>query len=213
MPELFNEPGDIKAATRLYDHFASQVLSAEKEEPKIAMTMRVIAMPTLEDSDPTMVLSVGWVLKALLAGLPHGILGSVRLYRALAGIFRSDLERALRVRLATLAIVALTSEMQCALICAVFALLAVLFPVQRPISPASPEPEHADGNPVRPVAHSMSTERALMIFGPLLLGTSPDRDKTSEADVHLDSDEILVIGLVWTYWRDISRQLRAWASL
>lgn len=213
VPELFNEPGDIKAATRLYDHFASQVLSSEKEEPKIAMTMRVVAMPTLEDSDPTMVLSVGWVLKALLAGLPDGILGSDRLYLALVGIFRAELDVMVRIRLVTLAIVALASEMQCALICAVFALLTLLLPMEQPTSPPNPETEHADGTPVRPVAQSLNADRVLEVFGPLLLGTAPDRDKTIQRNVQLVYDELLVIGSVKKHWRAISRQLRGWASL
>ncbi|KAJ6144880.1 Rho GTPase activation protein [Penicillium chermesinum] len=58
--ELFVEPGDIKAATRLYNHFARQVLLAEKDERKIAMTTRVVSMPAIEsESNATAILSVG----------------------------------------------------------------------------------------------------------------------------------------------------------
>ncbi|KAJ5152253.1 hypothetical protein N7492_010548 [Penicillium capsulatum] len=215
VPDLFSEPGDIKTATRLYDHFASQVLSAEKEEAKIAMTMRVIAMPSLDDPDPTVVLSVGWVLKALLAGLPDGILGSDRLYQALVSIFRADLEIVERIRLVTLAIVALTSEMQCALVCAVFALLTALLPTgQDPSISAIPrDPEHADGIPDRPVAPCLQADRLFELFGPLLLGTSTHRDPTVQPNVQRAYEELLVVRLVQTHWREVSGQLRGWASL
>ncbi|KAJ5246608.1 hypothetical protein N7468_001591 [Penicillium chermesinum] len=125
--ELFVEPGDIKAATRLYNHFARQVLLAEKDERKIAMTTRVVSMPAIEsESNATAILSVGWVFNGLLAGLPGGILGSARLYHILSSIYLQNIPNPGLSRLIALAIMALTSETQCALICGVFALFTSL---------------------------------------------------------------------------------------
>lgn len=86
----------MKTAARIYEHFANQVLSAEQEEDKIQTTMRSNRMPVAvveplqQDTAPsqlsTYILSVGWVFKALLAGIPDGILGSRELYQVLVDI-------------------------------------------------------------------------------------------------------------------------------
>lgn len=93
---LFFDPGDMKTASRIYEHFAHQVLSAEREEDKIQMTMRSNQMPvdiieplqrdTTPEQSPSYILSVAWVFKALLAGIPDGILGSKELYQVLVDI-------------------------------------------------------------------------------------------------------------------------------
>lgn len=200
--ELFIEPGDIKAATTLYDHFASQVLSAEKDEPRITLTMRVIAMPHPETDEPAgTVLSVGWTFKALLAGLPDGILGSVRLYETMKAIYYVETPTAVRVRFITLAIVALTSEMQCALICGVFGLLVCLLEQEPPGS----------GRDVRRVAGFTEADRLSRVFGPLLLGTRRDGGSASEQNrVEQEIEEVRVAGMLLQHWQDISTQLRDW---
>lgn len=210
MPELFSEPPDLKVAIRMYDSFANQVLSAEKDEPKIAMTMRVIAMPDSK-KDPGTVLSVGWVLKALLAGLPEGILGSDRLYQALTGIYTATVAPHVRVRLIALALVALTSEMQCALICGVFGLLTGLLPEDPSnAANATSPPEPPGGNPDRSVAAQLNADGVARIFGPLLLGG--DQDSAAADHVEREIEEQRVMGLVLGNWRGINRELRAWAS-
>ncbi|KAJ5587447.1 Rho GTPase activation protein [Penicillium hispanicum] len=210
--ELFVEPGDVKAASQLYDHFAEQVLTAEKDESKIAMTMRVIAMPHWEaNSDPgkAPVLSAGWVLKTLLAGLPAGILGSDHLYQTLAAIYRAAPADSARTRLLTLAIVALTSEMQCGLICAVFGLLTgLLQDAARP-----PHEDQTAGSSVRPVAGMVNADGLARVFGPLLLGTGggqQDRDSPAQQQVEREIEEQRVAGLLLENWRSVSRQLREW---
>lgn len=200
--ELFVEPGDVKAATTLYDHFASQVLSAEKEEAQIALTMRVIAMPHPETDNPAgTVLSVGWTFKALLAGLPDGILGSVRLFETLKSIYYAETSVPIRTRFITLAIVALTNEMQCALICTVFGLLISLLEQEPPGS----------GKGVRRVASLTEADRLARVFGPLLLGARKDGGSAAEQNtVEKEIEEQRVAGMLLQYWRSVSQQLRDW---
>jgi hypothetical protein len=218
VPEIFVNPGDEKAATRMYDNFASQVLSAEKEEAKISMTMRIVSMPSLtQDSAP--VLSVAWTLKALLAGLRYGILGSVRLYQTLSHINLATIpphvdhlhvpdclgklepRTALRVQLIALAVIALTDEMERELICAVFGLLTSLTRV----------PGAKPGNEVREVAVELGLER---VFGPLLLGTrgQEHRDGVPVHMVEQEIEEQRVAKLLIDHWYYVNRQLREWAK-
>ncbi|KAJ6071526.1 hypothetical protein N7499_009540 [Penicillium canescens] len=218
VPGLFVDPGDLKAATHMYDDFASQVLSAEKEEAKIALTMRVVAMPQLtQDSAPA--LSVAWTLKALLAGLHYGILGSVRLYHTLSDINLASIPQhadnlhvpdclegldpriALRVQLIALAVIALTDDMQRELICAVFGLLTRLTRVEIP----------PPGTDVRTVAVDHGLER---VFGPLLLGTrgQENRDGVPVHMVEQEIEEQRVAGLLIDHWYFVNLQLREWAK-
>jgi hypothetical protein len=202
----------------MYDNFASQVLSAEKEEAKIALTMRVVAMPQLtQDSAPA--LSVAWTLKALLAGLHYGILGSVRLYHTLSDINLASIPQhaenlrvpdclegldpriALRVQLIALAVIALTDDMERELICAVFGLLTRLTRVEIP----------PPGTDVRTVAVDHGLER---VFGPLLLGTrgQENRDGVPVHMVEQEIEEQRVAGLLIDHWYFVNRQLREWAK-
>lgn len=180
------------------------MLSAEKDEPKIALTMRVIAMPHWEkDAEAGVVLSVGWTLKALLAGLPGGILASARLYETLKAVYFAETPIPARIRFITLAIVALTSEMQCALICAVFGLLTGL--LQQESTPS--------GNALRPVASLTDADRLARVVGPLLMGTRNDGGSAAVQDkVEREVEEQRVAGLLLEHWPRVSRQLREWSG-
>ncbi|CAI7670673.1 unnamed protein product [Penicillium crustosum] len=221
-PEIFLQSGDLKAATRLYDHFASQVLEAEKDESKISLTMRVVAMPQLrEDSAP--VLSVAWTLKAVLAGLPNGILGSVRLYQVLRAMFYHSIPdqshhlrvpdciseasptTAARVQLMCLALIALAPEMQRDLICAVFGLLSLLVNAETNV-PEQPGMELRD-----PVA-SPNFHELVRVFGPLLLGPRGQENPEASTEVQKEIDEQRVAGLLLNNWHFVHRQLRHWTS-
>lgn len=169
--------------------------------------MRVIALPQWEmDAQPGLVLSVGWTLKALLAGLAGGILGSARLYAALKAIYFAETLPPARVRLITLAIVALTSEMQCALICAVFGLLTGLLQ-----EPESSQDHEQTGNSLRPVASLTDSDRLARVFGPLLIGMK-DGDRAAQLKVEQEVEEQRVAGLLLEHWGGVSRQLREWAT-
>ncbi|OQE85757.1 hypothetical protein PENNAL_c0023G08874 [Penicillium nalgiovense] len=218
-PEIFIQPGDLKTAIRLYDHFAGQVIEAEKDESNISLTMRVVAMPQLrENSAP--VLSVAWAFKAVLAGLPDGILGSVRLYRVLRDMYyhsipdQSHLLRvpdcisearpstAARVQLICLALIALAPEMQRDLICSVFGLLSMV--VTARTDAQDPGMELRD-----PVA-SPKFQDLVRVFGPLLLGPRGQEIRETLTEVEKDIQDQRVAGLLLNNWHFIHRQLQYW---
>lgn len=237
--ELFVEPGDIKAAARLYDYFASQVLLAEKDEPKIALTMRVIAMPYLETrsagKEAAPVLSVCWVLKKLLAGLPGGTLGSTHLYQTLKAIYLAPApegplphmqnslaalspKTSARVQLIALAITAQTSEMQCALICAVFGLLTgLVHETERTVEHMERQRQAGTSIPEDTVASLPTVDGLARVFGPLLLGADGRARGTGAGmvlqseDVEQEVEEQRVAELLILNWRNVSRQLKLWA--
>lgn len=166
-------------------------------------------MPNLEqESDATRVLSVGWVFKELLAGLPGGILGSTCLYKILSVISLAPPVNPNCARLITLAIIALTSEMQCALICAVFGFFTSLLQ-EAEVSRFSQlrEERTGSGMAARPVASTLSTDALARVFGPLLIG-GHDRDRATQVTVEQEVEEQRVVGLLLANWRNISRQLR-----
>ncbi|CAI7585188.1 unnamed protein product [Penicillium glandicola] len=223
-PEIFIQPGDLKVATRLYDHFASQVLEAEKDESRISLTMRVVAMPEVhENSAP--VLSVAWALKAVLAGLPNGILGSVRLYQALRAMYYQSIPNqshlrvpdclpgaspttAARVQLMCLALIALAPEMQRDLICAVFGLLSLL------VNPGTKDQD--PGMELREPVASPNFHELVRAFGPLLLGPrgqdNQDGASGASSEVEREIDDQRVAGLLLNNWRYMHRQLQHWAG-
>ncbi|KGO70732.1 Rho GTPase activation protein [Penicillium expansum] len=207
-PEIFIQSGDLKTAIRLYDHFASQVLEVEKDESKISLTMRVVAMPQLrEDSAP--VLSVAWALKAVLAGLPNGILGSVRLYQVLREMYYHSIPNqshqlrvpdcisdaspmtAARVQLMCLALIALAPEMQRDLICAVFGLLSLL-------ANAETNVQDQPGMELRDPVASPNFHELVRVFGPLLLGPRGQEDRegaSTEVEKEIDDQRVAVTTL------------------
>ncbi|KAJ5279560.1 hypothetical protein N7478_004932 [Penicillium angulare] len=207
---LFVEPGDMKAATRLYNHFASQVLLAERDAHRIAMTMRVIAIPHIDTESSSMaVLSVGWVFVELLAGLPNGILGSVHLYRVVHRIFLAATANPGRVRLITLAIMALTSEMECAMICAVCGFLTGLLQATGRVREGPTQPQ-TPGNPVRPVASSLQPDGLARVFGPLLIGRRRNRSAQRPVEQEIEEERIMLFLL--ENWLGICRQLWEWTG-
>ncbi|PYH31736.1 uncharacterized protein BO87DRAFT_339913 [Aspergillus neoniger CBS 115656] len=149
---VFVDAGDPKLAARTYDYYANQVHSVEKQQDKIQMTVASGTIPADvvdplsrdgDSGDAIQVLSVAWAFKALLSGLPGGILGSGRLYRVLVQICQGHLtsepvERRrsclggisprgyVKVKAMSLAILALSDSMQLNLISGVFGLSALL---------------------------------------------------------------------------------------
>ncbi|OKP10741.1 hypothetical protein PENSUB_4044 [Penicillium subrubescens] len=218
--DLFVEPGNLKKAIRLYDYFAHHVLSAANDEHGIAVNMRVVTMPTWAKAEKLPARSVGWTMKALLAGLPGGILGSTELYNTLKEIYHLQgaaaeaFPRAIRCRLISLAIVASTREMQCALICAIFGLLTELL-------------EDTPGYPLREVASTSRADGLAWAFGPLLTGTekgtgtgmeATERDREDvqvkgAAQVKREIEAERVAGMLLDLWPDISYNLKGWAKI
>lgn len=216
---LFTEPGDLKAAQRLYDHFAGQVLDAEKNEPKIMMNLRTICIPQWGGkSNPTETLSVGWTFRAFLMGLPGGILGSQRLYDALQDVQQASLtvpiQNIPRVQLITFAIIALTTDVQRDLICAIFGLVTYL--VEKSKELVLPEEPPQPGTELRRVASLFSLEKLARVFGPMLLGGhQQERGRAEETDqdqARREMEMFLIAQLLIESWQDVNRQLREWAA-
>ncbi|KAA8652660.1 uncharacterized protein ATNIH1004_001565 [Aspergillus tanneri] len=187
---LFLDPGDMKIAARTYRYFADQVLSAEKEQDRIEMTLRSSEMPvdlvniiSQEAPSPSsaQVLGVAWVFKALLAGLPGGILGSSQLHRALVDIYYKHTSGSIGRRRSSdgvsaqssaqataigLAVLALTRPMQYNLICAVFGLsVHLLGETRRAV-------DLEDGG----VAGVLTAESLGRVLGPLLSDEERERE-------------------------------------
>ncbi|KAL4901585.1 hypothetical protein BDW74DRAFT_181593 [Aspergillus multicolor] len=230
---LFVDSGDFETATQIYHYFAQHVLSAEKEKSKIHMTMRHSKMPEFLDdisrSDETQishVLGVGSAFKALLAGLPGGILGSVLLYRTLVNIYHGRIssqsvqrtgsclaglsaEDYAKVRAISLAIVALTSSMQLNLICGVFGLCSLLIHETERIL----EIERRQRRVSRRVisnADRLSLDRFAATFAPLLVKTGLSDDTHAFQAIHEEIESQRVVTLLIKNWRSVSRQLRIW---
>lgn len=224
-PMLFIEPGDLKAAIHTYDGWAKHVFDAEKIKDEIDLTTRVVAMPRFgENSVP--VLSVGWALRALLAGLPNGILGSVRLYQTLQNLFAITTPEetgfkvpsnvrgvsstvAVRVQLISLAVIGLCTEMQRDLLCTIFGLLAILV---RPESTIESQRSQGIGIDLRePVAPPDYHELA-RVFGPLLLGQQNRRQvRPAMEEVERGIEESRVVSMLLDHWPHVNQQLRFWS--
>ncbi|KAJ5697520.1 hypothetical protein N7488_011204 [Penicillium malachiteum] len=207
-PPVFEDPGDIRAATRLYNHFASQVLLPERDAHRIAMTMRVVALPNIEtESNSAAILSVGWVFMQILGGLPNGILGSVRLFRVLHVIsLRGPNPDSDHIRLITLAIMGLTSEMQCSLICGVFGFFNLLLQRTENVQEST---NQKPGNSVRPVASYIPLQlgRLARVFAPLLIGRREVKRSVEE-----EIEEERVMEFLLAHWPRICRQLWDWTA-
>lgn len=216
----------------MYDHFADQVLSAEKTRDKVDMTMRGCDLPTTSmGSDPDSLLSgrfhalsVACVFKQLLAGLPNGILGSIELYRALLDISehkfsnrdedRSDnrlvgitFAASMRVKAIALAILALTSDMQLELICAVFGLCALLLHETGRLV----EQQRQKWGRVVSISGMLDLHRLGFVFGPLLTGIDESAGNSGgRYGADRDDKNSRVTVMMIEDWRGVSRQLRMW---
>ncbi|GKZ52643.1 hypothetical protein AnigIFM63309_009385 [Aspergillus niger] len=234
---VFVDAGDPKLAARTYDYYANQVHSAEKQQDKIQMTVASGTMPANvvdplnrdgDSGDAIRVLSVAWAFKALLSGLPGGILGSGRLYRVLVKICQGHLtsepmERRrsclgglsprgyVKVKAMSLAILALSDSMQLNLICGVFGLSALLLhETQRLIEL---ERQGFRGSVCRASIGSglLNLDRLSGVLAPLL--TEREGEETHEDTFRAIQREIegqRVAAMLIGSWRGVSRQLRIW---
>lgn len=218
----------------MYDHYANQVLSAEKEKYKIDMTMRECNLPSDSagsDRDYLFnggfhVHSVGCVFKQLLAGLPGGILGSAELYRTLVDIYERrffDAEvdssesrlagissaASMRIKVIALAILALTSEMQLALICAVFGLCAVLLHETERLIEIERQTLKTESSGAN-LAGLLDLEHLARVFGPLLTSTSESTSHDAFLNVEREIQGERVAVMLIENWRSVSRQLKVW---
>ncbi|KAE8349694.1 hypothetical protein BDV28DRAFT_160275 [Aspergillus coremiiformis] len=225
-PDVFCTGGDLKLAARTYEYFANQVLSAEKVHDPIEMTVRRGEMPTdligVLDHDASrqrslQVLSVGWVFKALVAGLPGGVLGSGQLYRILVHIYYGRIPRGgneprlgcvgglcpqgqTQIEAMVLAILALTTPMQLNLICAFFGLCALLLE------------ETARGGAVTelPGRVVLNLERLGHVLGPLLTADGGEGGQDTFRAIEREIESQRVMTMLIGSWPRINRQVRTW---
>lgn len=230
---LFFDSGDPKSAARLYDRFANQVFSAEREGDKIEMTMRSSDMPLglnihlgTPARNATEVLTVANVFKSLLAGLPGEILGSKKLYAVMVDMYYArfsgcQLERtysclgglsvvdSTKVKAMAHAILALTSKMQLELICGVFGLCAVLLhETERNIEIERQAQRGKLGSSF--VSGLMNVDRLGRVFGPLLINMGTEENGDSYGSIEREIESERVATMLIANWRNVSRQLRAW---
>lgn len=225
---VFFDPGDMTVASRIYDHFASQVLSVENEKDIVDITMRKSEFPceavgfgSEEESflrGRFHVLPVAWAFKHVLAGIPGGILGSPRLYLTLVDLstrvfpdeppnlpegysyWSMPAMSQTRVRAIALAILALTSDMQLDLICAVFGLCSLLDYATSQLI----EDYQVRKVPMEAWAGLLTRRRIVQAFAPLLVG---ELVEVGEGDS--ENEAFFVMSVMMVNWRAVSRQLRA----
>lgn len=160
------------------------------------------------------ILSVGLTFRALLMGLPRGLLGSSRLYEVLREIYDASISRPFettpRVQLIAFATIALTSEMERSLICATFGLLTYL--QQKTDESALPEVPQP-GTSLRRVASLQNLDNLARVFGPTLLGDyQPELGSADETEVDRETVYYCVARLLLENWQGVNRQLRDWAA-
>ncbi|GFG04577.1 hypothetical protein IFM5058_01995 [Aspergillus udagawae] len=243
--DLFFDPGDLGAAAQIYGYFATQVVSSEREQDKIHITMGSGEMPSelmsilssiQSQRHSTHILSVGWVFKCLLAGLPGGILGSKHLYSALLDIYiktpslddklnspdqklkrtRSCLggltqARYTRIKAIGLAILALAGPMQLELMCAVFGLCAFYVHETRRIVEYERHGYKTGVGKLEFVTRSQILEGLGQVFGPLLTDQGPEEGAYDPETLRiLEMNRMYVAMMLIANWRAVSRQLRVW---
>jgi hypothetical protein len=163
------------------------------------------------------VLPVAWTFKHILAGIPGGILGPPRLYHTLVDIIHRQFPdepvvpqfgyngalptlSPTRARVISLAILALTGDMQFDFICAIFGLCSLLdYETHQMLD------FYRTKNIPRINREGLLTrDRIVEVFAPLLCEETKDvgpEDRGCEAYIVMD--------MMLDYWRTVSRQLHA----
>lgn len=245
MPHIFLDCGDDKVVRKLYNHFARQVLSAELTKDKIDSTTRGSFIPSDSlSSDPshrpnksTYIHNVATAFKHFLAGLPGGILGSVELYSVLKRIHDHNFDEeelktdpafgdysaddisassAVKVKMVALALLALSTDVQLELICAVFGLTS-LIAQETEKQVARPHGRmHEDGLTCSGCSgcQGFSNSKTLgEIFGPLLL-SGPAGINPSE--INFLGERSIKVGaagvatMLIEIWKDVCVQFQRW---
>lgn len=175
----------MRVVNELYDYYCINLDDGED----IAATVR---SPNLPFHIKAGVHDVGSMFKRLLAGLPGGILGHLRLFEAFVEIRKVEGQSSnevlesgrtepaqMRARLIALAIGSVPSPLERELICAVFGLLSLIG-----YAAETAEPSQSTQGSSLPHSEMMGYAALGIIFGPLLLGDlldsySPDGSSDS----------------------------------
>ncbi|CAK7220027.1 hypothetical protein SBRCBS47491_004050 [Sporothrix bragantina] len=168
---IFRVSGSMRVVNELYDYYCINL----DDDEDIAATVR---SPNLPFHIKASVHDVASMFKRLLAGLPGGILGHLRLFEALVEIQKMDghasnevLESGksdpthIKARLIALAIGSAPSPLQRELMCSVFGLLSLIgYAAERA------DPAQATHRSSLPHSEMMGYTALGIIFGPLLMG-------------------------------------------
>ncbi|KAI1765898.1 hypothetical protein GGR53DRAFT_464840 [Hypoxylon sp. FL1150] len=174
---LFRVPGSIRVVTMLYEYYC-----ADGDVDNISTTTRCPDLPVHIRCGPHDVASA---FKKFLSGLPGGILGSLSTFDALVTVhsqlhfdpeYNQTKKTKLRARMIALAILAVPSQYQRDLICAVFGLLCL---IGRTADISPREDEY--GRPL-PTANLMGYYALGVLFGPLLVNDIIDSYSMRQAD-------------------------------
>ncbi|CAK7216227.1 hypothetical protein SCUCBS95973_002738 [Sporothrix curviconia] len=168
---IFRVSGSMRVVNELYDYYCINL----DDDEDIAATVR---SPNLPFHIKAGVHDVASMFKRLLAGLPGGILGHLRLFEALVEIRKMDghasnevLESGksnptqIKARLVALAIGSAPSPLQRELMCCVFGLLSLIGYAAETADPV--QATHASS---LPHSEMMGYTALGIIFGPLLMG-------------------------------------------
>ncbi|EFE42359.1 conserved hypothetical protein [Trichophyton verrucosum HKI 0517] len=234
------EPGILRLPTCMAApiHFLLQHVRAERSKDTINRTMRSIRLPSgyvykcARTKGDAHVQDISTVLRHFLCELPGGILGSSSLYSVLAQIHGKNFTEmrdlrdpgrreyikgvampvAAKVRMITLALLALTTDMQLELICAIFGLLA-LTADECADRKVSHQYLHPPGTASCDFCITLPTPRTLgRVFGSFLYDVKNVRElqptvqfKLAEGTQSADVATMLI-----ELWKHISTQLRRW---
>ena len=237
---MYSITGNEVAVAELYSHYAGQVLTAETSKGAIDSTTRGTDLPDakLRPSNASMNRTefthvVSTVFRHFLYGLPGGILGSRYLYRVLkdiyshkfsrAGVSRdpgrqeylpdTPLSTAAKTRLIALAIVAMSSEMQLELICAVFGLLSLTADEWTRITRSnSGATSIGSDEGYRRRIFVTDAEFLGDVFGGLLTDPKSFGQTFMLGHVSLDGEVAVtdVATMLIQFWKEICQHLRAW---
>ena len=213
----------------VYNYFAEQVLTAEKESGTIQMSIRKPSMPSGGDEESgrhAKVRAVGFVLKALLADIPGGVLGSENLYGSLVDIFYREFTEtefrgtkpylsgisrpaSARVYIITLAILAFANESQLELICAVFGFCAFLAGERERALEMWKTHHHSALEHI--FSGQLSAEHLIRAFAPLLTD-SEQKPHWRPLETDRDTEHHNVAKMLLENWLDITRMMRVFGS-
>lgn len=226
-------PGVIHA---LYYHFAKQVLGDVLEKDIVTRTTRSLDFPIhilRIDGHPRKLddylHDVTALLRQLLSEVPSGILGSKYLFRVLRQILKHQFTSdrvdkdpgrreyvretssidAAKVRMITLALIALTTELQLELICAVFSLLTMTddesacrqYYHTQSIHPGRPDCTFCMAYPRKDIIASAYCQLLTGYEGPNILH-KPVRMRQGLA--------VEVMMMMITHWKSIVLQMQQW---
>ncbi|KAK2875084.1 hypothetical protein FQN49_001803 [Arthroderma sp. PD_2] len=244
-PYGYGSSCDEEVVSALYGHYATQILRAERLKETISRTTRSVRLPSgyvyksARAKGDSHVQDNSTVLRHFLYELPGGILGSSYLCSMLLKIHEQDFSTAkeprdpgrkeyvpgmtaplaAKVRMISLALLALTTDMQLELICAIFGLLALTADECADRKTAH-QYLHVHGAGQCDFCVTLPTPRTLgRVFGPFLHEVKSVRELQPQVQFMLpreteqETQSADVATMLIDLWKGIATQLRRWEVL